>query len=73
MIEDAYKRGKEGKAKKMSLQNKSNMLREMRKAKEVAERKFANDSLIDELNKKVDDTCKEQVISLEMSNISLLE
>ena len=57
----------------MSLQNKSNMLREMRRAKEVAERKFANDSLIEELNKKVDDTCKEQVISLEMSNISLLE
>ena len=73
MIEDAYRMGKEGKTKKMSLQNKSNMLREMRRAKENAERKFANDSLIDELNKKVDDTCKEQVISLEMSNISLLE
>lgn len=73
MIEDAYRMGKEGKAKKMSLQNKSNMLREMRKAKEVAEKKYAKDSLIEELNKKVDDTCKEQVISLEMSNISLLE
>ena len=45
----------------------------MKRAKEAAERKFANDSLIDELNKKVDDTCKEQVISLEMSDITLQE
>ena len=73
MVEKAYKMSKESKGKKMSLQNKSNMLREMEQARKSAEKKYAKDSLIDELDKKVDDTCKEQVISLEMSDISLLE
>lgn len=68
IIDEIEKGFKEG---KVSPQNKSNALRLVRKMREEVKGKYAKVSLVDELNEKIEDECKNQVLSVEMSDYPL--
>ena len=64
-IEKGFKEGK------VSAQNKSNALKLVRKIREEVKKKYAKASLVDELNAKIENEFKNQVVSIEMHDYPL--